>query len=71
MMLAASDFRRHSKVSKRQKERPPAGDSHQRPDALLAHLVLAIPCRVASQQSPTPLHQVKPLYDRRVATKAP
>jgi hypothetical protein len=39
------------------RKRPPAGSSHQRPDAPLAHLDLAIPCRVASPQSPTPLHQ--------------
>ena len=64
MVFAAADFRRHGKVSKG-KKRPPAGNSRQRPDASLAHLDLAIPCRVASPQSPTPLHQAKPLYDRR------
>ena len=47
------------------RKRPPAGDSHQRPDAPLAHLDLAIPCRGASPQSPTPLRQAKRLYDRR------
>jgi hypothetical protein len=39
------------------KKRPPAGESHQRPDAPLAHLDLAIPRRVASQQS-TRIHVV-------------
>jgi hypothetical protein len=47
------------------RKRPPAGNSHQGPNAPLAHLDLAIPCRVASQQSPTPLHQAKPLYHGR------
>jgi hypothetical protein len=48
----------------RARKRPTAGNSRQRPDAPLAHLSLAIPCRVAPPQSPTPLHQTKPLYEQ-------
>ena len=77
MMLAASDFRRHGKMSKwqggvqKEKRRPPAGSSRQRPDAPLAHLDLAIPRRVASQQGPTPLRQAQSLYDNRGVSEAP
>jgi hypothetical protein len=57
--FAAADFRRHGKVSKGKgtRKRPPAGSSRQRPDAPLAHLGPAIPCRVAFPRSPTPLHR--------------
>jgi hypothetical protein len=51
----SSDFRRHGKVSKGEKKTAPGEKSRQRPDAPLAHLDPAIPCRVASPQSPTPL----------------
>ena len=46
-------------------KRPPAGNARQRPDATLAHLGPAIPCRVASPQSPTPFHQAQVLSKRR------
>ena len=39
------------------KRRPPARGSRRRPEAPLAHPDLVIPCRDASPQSPTPLHQ--------------
>jgi len=47
------------------RKRPPAGSSRRRPDTPLAHLDLAIPCRVASPQSPTPLHRTEQVYNRR------
>ena len=53
------------------KKRPPAGESHQRPDAPLAHLDLAIPRRVASPQSPTPLRQANVIVGRRGLAKSP
>ncbi|MGA9062341.1 MAG: IS110 family transposase [Terracidiphilus sp.] len=57
--LEAVDFRRDDKVSKGTREGPPAGSSRRRPAAPLAHLDPAIPCRVASPQSPTPLHRAE------------
>jgi transposase len=60
MRRLAADFRRHGKVSKGKKP-PLARDSHQGHSVSLAHLGLAIPCRVASPQSPTPLHQAPSL----------
>jgi transposase len=54
------DFERHSKVSKGQRKRPPAETPAGGP-APLAHLGPAIPRRVASPRSPTPLHRAKKL----------
>jgi transposase len=54
-----ADFRRHGKVSKGAKKTASGEKSRQRPDAPLAHLGPAIPRRVASPQSPTPLHRTK------------
>jgi transposase len=59
------DVRRHNKVSKGPKKTAPGGKFLPEAAALLAHLDLAIPCRVASPQSPTPLHQAPPLYTSR------
>jgi transposase len=56
----AADFRRYDKVFKG-KKRPLARDSRQGHNASLTHLDLAIPRRVASPQSPTPLHQAPSL----------
>jgi transposase len=58
---AAADFQRHDKVSKRPKKTASGGKSRQRPDAPLAHLDPVIPRRVASPQSPTPLHRARTL----------
>jgi transposase len=58
---AAADFRRHDKVSKRPKKTASGGNARQRPDAPLAHLDPVIPRRVASPQSPTPLHRARTL----------
>jgi hypothetical protein len=65
MVFCSSGFSEAWQGVQGARKRPPAGNSHQRPDAPLAHLDLAIPCQVASPQSPTPLHQAKLLYDRR------
>jgi hypothetical protein len=62
MVICGSGFSEAWQGVQGAKKRPPARDSHQRPDAPLAHLDLAIPCRVASPQSPTPLHQAQALY---------
>lgn len=71
MVLCGVGFSEAWQGCPRGKKRPPAGDSHQRPDAPLAHLDLAIPRRVASQQSPTPLHQANVIVGQRGLARSP
>ena len=56
------DFRRHDKVST-EKKTAPNGRRPSEADAPVAHLAPALPCQVASPQSPTPLHRAQPFIE--------
>jgi hypothetical protein len=55
------DFQRHGKMSKGATKTASGENIPPEADAPLAHLDPVIPCRVASPQSPTPLHRAQPL----------
>jgi hypothetical protein len=71
VVLCGVGFSEASQGVQGAKKWPPAGKSHQRPDAPLAHLDLAIPRRVASPQSPTPLHQANVILGQRGLARSP